>query len=179
MPFYFINLWLITYRHRYCTYLYYSPHNRYPLLTRTNSSLKLLPQKRRRSNSLAHAPCAHTRATSYISQRHTPSTLTRAPTPALLLASTSSPSSVTLVLLSRSSSLSLSLYLLLPPLYFLLSLPFLRPAPPHLPSITYPEACSSDSDLQLHCKLHSRPAQMVSWLGQFGTGATGATTRRQ
>ncbi len=35
MPFYFINLWLITYRHRYCTYLYYSPHNRYPLLTRT------------------------------------------------------------------------------------------------------------------------------------------------
>ncbi len=24
VPFYFINLWLISYRHRYCTYLYYS-----------------------------------------------------------------------------------------------------------------------------------------------------------
>jgi hypothetical protein len=26
MPFYFINLWLMTDRHRYCTYLYYLGH---------------------------------------------------------------------------------------------------------------------------------------------------------
>jgi hypothetical protein len=32
---------------------------------------------------------------------------------------------------------------------------------------------SSDCDLQLHRRL----AQMGSWLGQFGTGATGAKTR--
>jgi hypothetical protein len=34
---------------------------------------------------------------------------------------------------------------------------------------------SSDCDLQLHCRL----AQMDSWLGQFATGATGATTRQR
>jgi hypothetical protein len=33
---------------------------------------------------------------------------------------------------------------------------------------------SSDCDLQLHCRL----AHVDPWLGQFGTGATGATTRR-
>jgi hypothetical protein len=45
---------------------------------------------------------------------------------------------------------------------------------PSRPSnITHPEACSSDCDLQLHCIL----AQMCSWQGQFGTGATGAGVR--
>ena len=34
VPFYFINVWLITYRHRYCTYLYYSLSNTH---TRTSS----------------------------------------------------------------------------------------------------------------------------------------------
>jgi hypothetical protein len=46
--------------------------------------------------------------------------------------------------------------------------------PPRPSSITHPETCSSDCDLQLHCSL----VQMDSLLGQFGTGATGTTTRR-
>jgi hypothetical protein len=36
--------------------------------------------------------------------------------------------------------------------------------PPRPSIITQPEACSSDCDLQLHCRL----AQVDSWLGQFG-----------
>jgi len=48
-----------------------------------------------------------------------------------------------------------------------------RPAgPPRPSSITHPETLHCD--LQLHCRL----AQMDSCLGQFGTVATGATTRR-
>ncbi len=122
-PFYFINLWLITYRHRYCTYLYYysPPDHLLPFLLLTLLFIMTLLPLHFFFETIA-----------------LPGTLSIAAPIKLCLASSCPHFSYLSLALSRSRSLSLT-----PSLAFLLS--FSLSLPPRPPPLCLPLSSSPPS----------------------------------